>query len=121
MKKEEVFFRRRQVWHYYTQGYNQLQIADKLNVSAKTVQRDFQMLRKEAIEWFNTLRYGQIQLHHKSNFDSNQKVIFELWQLYEGEKDEDKKLKILNMISHKTEISSKMLSNEIYPTNCERW
>jgi len=119
MKSQEVFLRRKQVWHYYTQGYNQIQIAEKLKTSVKTVQRDFKNLRKESVDWFNMLRHGEIQFHHKSNYDSIQNITNELWKIYEKTEDEEKKLKILNMISRKTEISSKILSKEIYPTNCE--
>lgn len=120
MKKEEIFFRRRQIWNYYTQGYNQIQIAEKLKTSVKTIRRDFQSLKTESIEWFNQLRYGQIQMQHKSNYDSMSNVANELWKIYEKTEDDEKKLKILELISKKTEASSKILSKDIYPTHCER-
>jgi len=68
----------------------------------------------------NVLRISNTIVHHKSNYDSMLNVSNELWKIYEKTEDDEKKLKILDLISKKTEISSKILSNEIYPTHCER-
>jgi len=67
-KESEIFIRQQKVWDLFIQGFTQQQIADKLNVSAKTISRDFQQLKKESMEWMNALPEGEIQLNHKKKF-----------------------------------------------------
>ena len=108
-KETEICLRKQQVWSLLTQGITQQQIADKLNVSLKTISRDFQELKKESIEWMNTLPDGEIQLHYKKNLESVEKVIQEFWHIYENTEDENKKLKLLNFIAEKSKLHSQMM------------
>jgi len=105
-EKEE---RKRQVWNLVLQGYTQQQIAEKFNVSLKTISRDFHELKKESAEWMETLPKGQIQMYHKSNFEVFEKVNMELWKLYEQTEDEKLKLKILNTIAEKRKLQVYLL------------
>ena len=109
-KESEIFIRQQKVWNLFIQGFTQQQIADKLNVSAKTISRDFQQLKKESMEWMNALPEGEIQLHHKKNFEMIEKVIQELWKIYDDMEDDDKKLKVLNLIAEKSKMHIEMLN-----------
>ena len=112
MKKSEIFNRRQQVWDLFTQGYDQIQIAEKLGVSYKTISRDFQELKKDARDWLENLPEGEIQVHKKKNFDSIHKVVNELWKIFENTKDEDKKIKILNLITTNSKSASEMMNKD---------
>ena len=112
MKKSEIVSRRQEVWDLFTQGYNQLQIAKKLNVSYKTVARDLQELKKDARSWLKNLDEGEIQIYQKKNFDAITKVSNELWKIFDNTKNEDKKIKILNLITSNSKSSSELMDDK---------
>ena len=111
-KESEIFIRQQKVWNLFIQGFTQQQIADKLNVSTKTISRDFQQLKKESIEWMNALPEGEIQLHHKKNFEMIDRVIQELWKIFERTKDEKEKIRILNIIAQKSKLHTDMMDTK---------
>lgn len=111
-KQAEVFFRKQKIWNLITQGFTQEQIANKLKVSLKTISRDFQELKKESIEWMNALPEGEIQLHHKKNFEMIDRVIQELWKIFERTKDEKEKIRILNIIAQKSKLHTDMMDTK---------
>jgi len=92
------------------EGYTQQQIAEKFDVSLKTISRDFQELKKESAEWMETLPKGQLQMYHKSNFEIIEQVTRELWKLFEETEDEKLKLKILNTIAEKRRLMQDMMN-----------
>jgi len=101
--------RKQKVWSLYKQGFAQQQIADKLDVNIKTISRDFQELKQESKEWMETLPDGEIQLLHKKNFDMIDKVLQELWNIFETTKDDNKKIRILNIIAQKCKMHVDMM------------
>lgn len=107
--KEE---RKRKVWELVLQGYTQQQIAEKFDLSLKTISRDVQELKKESAEWMESLPKGQIQMYHKSNFEIIDKVTKELWNLYEKTDDDKLKLKILNTIAEKRKLHANLLDSK---------
>jgi len=109
-KELEIESRQNKVWSLYLQGYSQQRIAEKLDLSLKTISRDFQELKTKSIEWMDSLPEGEIQLHHKKNLETIQKVIQELWNLYENTKDEAKKQSLLNQIADKSKLHSEMIT-----------
>ena len=111
-KEMEIILRRQKVWSLHKQGFNQAEIAEKLNVSVKTISRDFQDLKSEAVEWMNALPEGEVQLHHKKSIEVVEQVIQELWKNYNNTKNEGMKLRILALIADKTKIHSEMMSGE---------
>jgi len=96
--------RRNRVWNLLTQGFTQQQIADKLQVSPKTIYRDFQEIKKESIEWMETLPKGEIQLYYKTTFELIDTSINEMWKLFEKTEDEKLKLNILRTIIEKCKL-----------------
>ena len=111
-KELEIILRRQKVWSLHKQGFNQIEIAEKLGVSSKTVSRDFQDLKSEAIEWMNALPEGEVQLHHKKSIEGVEQVIQELWKNYQNTKNEGMKLRILALIADKTKMHSEMMSGK---------
>ncbi len=103
-KESEIYIRKQKVWDFLTQGFTQQQIADKLQVSLKTIYRDFQEIKKESIEWMETLPKGEIQLYYKTTFELIDTSINEMWKLFEKTEDEKLKLNILRTIIEKCKL-----------------
>jgi len=111
-KKElEMYYRKRRIWTLYRLGHTQLQIAKKLNLSIKTVSRDFIELKQESIEWMEKFTEGDIQLVHKKNMELIEIVFNELFKIYQKTKDNEFRLKILNQIVSTTKTQTEMLDN----------
>lgn len=111
-KDLEIYLRREKVWDLYRQGFKQEQIARKLNVSPKTISRDFTALKNESIEWMETLPDGEIQLLYRTNYESIDQVIQELHKIFENTDDVYLKVKILNEIAAKKKMQSDMLDSK---------
>src|SRR3972149_9174573 len=111
-KELQIILRRQKVWTMHKQGFNQIEIAEKLGVSSKTISRDFQDLKSEAIEWMNALPEGEVQLHQKKNIEGVEQVIQELWKNYKNTKNEGMKLRILALIADKTKMHSEMMNGK---------
>ena len=108
-KDLEIFLRRQKVWNLYIQGFTHEQIAKKLDVNEKTVSRDLNVLKKQAIEWMETLPDGEIQLYLKKNYEHFENVIQQLLEIFENTNDDNLKVKILNDIAQKRKMQIDML------------
>ena len=58
----------------------------------------------------DSLPEGEIQLYHRKDLETVQKVIQELWNLYENTKDEAKKQSLLNQIAEKSKLHYEMIA-----------
>lgn len=108
MKKSQIIARQEKTWELKLQGFSNEQIAKKLGVSTKTVERDLCDLKKKSVEWMERLPKGEIQMFHRTNFEIAGKITNELWNLYEENKDEKQKLAILTKIAHTRKTLSDM-------------
>ena len=108
-KELEIYLRKQKVWDLTLQGFTHEQIAEKLDVSTKTISRDAKEIKKDAIRWMDTLPRGQIQIYHRSNFETIERVIKELWQLFESTDDDKLKVKILKTISENRMIHANLM------------
>lgn len=97
-KELEIHTRQQKLMDLLLQGFTQEQIAEKLEVSLKTIQRDITELRKGAVDWMENLPRGEYQIRFRKIFQQHDKVINELWDLYDNTDDEKLKLKILETI-----------------------
>ena len=97
-KELEIYARQQKVKDLLLQGFTQEQIAEKLDVSEKTIQRDVAEIRKADVEWMENLPKGEYQIRFRKIFQQHDKVINELWDLYDNTDDEKLKLKILETI-----------------------
>ena len=108
-KEIEIHLRKQKVYDLILQGLTQEQIAAKLETSTKTISRDVKEIKKDSIIWMDTLPRGQIQMYHRSNFETIERVIKELWELYETSEDTKLKIKILKAISDNRKISATLI------------
>jgi len=99
MKQQQIVARQEKTWDLKLQGFSNEQIAQKLDVSTKTVVRDLCDLKKKSAEWMERLPKGEIQLFHRTNFEIAAKITNELWKLYEESKDEKQKLAVLTKLA----------------------
>ena len=113
MKEDEILKRKHRIWELCVLGFTQQQMAKKLNVSIKTISRDYAELKTDSLEWMEALPKGEIQLHYKKNFEMVQKVIQQLWEIYQKTKDEDKKIKILDEITKKSSLHTDIIGSKI--------
>lgn len=97
-KELEIYTRQQKVKDLLLQGFTQEQIAEKLGVSPKTIQRDVAEIRKADVEWMENLPKGEYQIRFRKSFQQHDKVVNELWDLYDNTDDEKLKLKILETI-----------------------
>ncbi len=111
-KEQEIQIRQQKVWGLFLQGFSQQKIAKELNVSLKTISRDFQDLKTESMKWMDSLPDGEIQLHHKKNFEMIDRVIQELWKIFERTKAEKEKVRILNIIAQKSKLHTDMMDTK---------
>lgn len=98
-KKHEIFLRKQAIWDLMIQGFNQKQIAQEFGVSEKTISRDIHELKKDSIRWMDTLPKGQLQIYHRENVETMEKISRELWNLFDKTEDDSTKLKILVKIA----------------------
>ncbi len=93
--------RRKEIWNLFLQGFTQEQIAEKFKVSIKTISRDFKELKKESVQWMEALPKGEIQTYYRSIFETLERIIQELWKMYDDTEDNKLKITILNSIAQK--------------------
>jgi len=107
----EIHLRKQKVWDLTLQGFTQEEIAEKLDVSTKTISRDAKEIKKDSIRWMDTLPRGQIQMYHRSNFETIERVIKELWKLFETTNDDKLKVKILKTIADNRKTHASLLES----------
>lgn len=107
-KKLEINDRRKNVWTMHKMGISHEKIAERLGVSVKTISRDYQELKSEAIEWMASLPEGEIQLYHKKGIENIEMILKELWRIFNTTKDESVRVRILTLIADKTKMLSEM-------------
>jgi len=98
---QKVENRRIEVWDLLMQGFTQQQIADKLDVSLKTISRDIKEIKKESVQWMESLPKGEIQMQYRSINETLGRIIQELWKMYDNNEDNKLKITILNSIAQK--------------------
>jgi len=108
-KESQMYVRKQKVWVLMKQGFPQEKIAKKLDVSTKTISRDVEEIKKDAVEWMDTLHKGQLQVYYRSDFETVENVNAELWEIFHGTKDQRLQSMILKGIIRNTVIRNKML------------
>ena len=88
-KVAEIHERKQRILRLRSQGYTEQQIAEKFEVSPKTISRAIKEIKDESLQWMNNLPGGEIQLFHKNIFETYGKIKAELWEMYENWKDEN--------------------------------
>ena len=107
--------RQKQVYTLDLQGYQNKEIAEKLNCSLSTVEKDLQDIKKNASEWFREASKSGLA---KSLVDAVLQIDFvqkELWKLYQEETQKQIKIKLLESI-----VSSSLRKKELFWTSGQK-
>jgi DNA-binding CsgD family transcriptional regulator len=100
-KKEQIQQRRQAVLELSAQGLTQKEIADKLQVfhiSQKTVSRDLDWLRKDAIDFVKKNR-EHIAFEYKQTLSNFYQLRKEAWKQFHDTKNEEVKIGLFKVIS----------------------
>jgi len=101
--------RQKLVYTMNLQGYPNQEIAEKLNVSLSTIEKDLHEIRSQAKEWFIKVSSSGIA---KSLIDAVLQIDFvqkELWKLYREETKQPIKIKLLGSI-----VNSSIKKKELF-------
>ncbi len=102
-KKEQLLARRAEIWRLHSQGLTQQEISDSLekyHISQKTVSRDLQWCREDALNFIkdNRKQHEQLALTHMkviANFEELRKLA---WKHYHSTQNEDIKTHLYSVI-----------------------
>lgn len=101
--------RQKQVYVMDLQGYQNQEIADKLNISLSTVEKDLHEIREQSKEWFKQVSDSGLL---KSLVDGVFQIDYaqkELWKLFREETKSNEKIKLLDSI-----INASLKKKEIF-------
>jgi len=101
--------RQKLVYTYRLQGHKNEEIADKLNVSLSTIEKDIHEIKEKSLDWFKLLiKNGMAQSLVDAVFQIDE-VQKELWAKYRQSENTDHQLKILNSI-----VNSSIKKKELF-------
>ena len=99
--KEKIRARQHQVHILHLQDLTNQEIADKLDVSVSTVEKDLHEIRENIKSWFVEYRQSGKYLAFKESCEQLAQIQKELWQHYHQEKDPKTKVRILESLADK--------------------
>jgi hypothetical protein len=94
-KSEEIEWRRSKILELKSQGLDQGQMAQVLQVSPTTITFDLQYLRKEARETVREYTTEQLPLQLRTSIVATQNAIKEYWDISQNAKDNKEKMQAL--------------------------
>jgi hypothetical protein len=94
-KSEEIQWRRAKILELKSQGLDQREMAQVLQVSTTTITFDLQYLRKEARETVREYTTEQLPLQLRTSIVATQNVIKEYWDISQNAKDNKEKMQAL--------------------------
>jgi len=110
--KEKIEERRQKTYVLDLKGYQNEEIAEKLEVSLSTVEKDLQFVRYNLQERLMQLDMGGYSQAHLDAREHKTMVIHELWQLSEKEENPKVKLNILMSISQIASDLKELMQNK---------
>ena len=108
-EKEKIRSRQHEVNILHLQGLNNNEVADKLQVSESTVEKDLHYIRQEAQSWIEEFRTAGINYSYRCSYEQLEQIQRELWKKYQEEKDPKLQLRILNSLADKIVKSSNII------------
>jgi IS30 family transposase len=94
-KSEEIQWRRAKILELKSQGLDQREISQVLQVSPTTITFDLQYLRKEAIETIREYTTEQLPLQLKTSIVAVQNAIKQYWDISQKAQDNKEKIQAL--------------------------
>jgi hypothetical protein len=107
-KKDLLEWRRAQVISNYASGKTIPEIHRLLQVSERTVQRDLKFLKQQARETLSQQIEEILPFEHQKRIANIEKVIRELWQLYEGAEEAREQRALLDSIVQATLVRASL-------------
>jgi transposase len=107
-KKDLLEWRRAQVITNYAAGKTIPEIRRLLQVSERTVQRDLRFLRQQARETLSQQIEEVLPFEHQKRIANVEKVIRELWQLYERAEEARERRAVLDSLVQATLVRASL-------------
>lgn len=104
--KTEILVRRASVKEMLLKGYSQREIAEKLNIPLRTLERDMSGLKGEVNAKLNISLENELKTYN----DTQNLILREAWRLFEKSKEERIKIKALSLINRTIEERMKLFS-----------
>lgn len=95
---ERIEERQNQVYLLRLRGHSNKEIAEKLQVSLSTVEKDMHEIKENTVRAYKRFREAGVYESFQDACGQIELVLQELWKLYNQEKDTAGKLKILSSI-----------------------
>jgi len=112
--KDKIEKRRRNVYILDLQGYGNQEIADMLNVSISTIEKDLHFMKYYCLKWSGELiRMGR-GIPFGDAFNQLDLVQKELWNMYRAEKSTSTKKRILDSIAANSVKKGNLFSGRPY-------
>lgn len=109
-KQQQIEWRRSEVLSLASAGYSQRQIANKLQINIRAVNRDIQFLKRQAKENLEKHIYETIPYEYQKGMDSLNQLLRMGWDIANTTTDEKIKLQagalIDNCTMHKSDLST---------------
>jgi len=96
--KDKIDERRYQVYLMDLQGFNNNEIADKLDASLSTIEKDLHHMRYFCIKWYKEVLDGGRSKSFLDSYNQIDIVQDELWKMFRKETDVNAKKRILDSI-----------------------
>jgi len=96
--KDKIDERRYQVYLMNLQGFSNNEIADKLDASLSTIEKDLHYMRYFCIKWYKEVLDGERSKSFLDSYNQIDIVQAELWKMFRKETDVNAKKRILDSI-----------------------
>ena len=104
--KEKIKSRQHEVHLLQLQGLSNKEIADKLEVSLSTVEKDLHEIRQQIKSWIEDFRSEEVYCSFRNSYEQLEQIQKELWKKYQEEKDPKLQVRILDSLADKIIKSS---------------
>jgi hypothetical protein len=95
IKPQQIEWRRSKIIELSSQGYNQVEMAQKLQVDPSVICRDLQYLRSAALQNISEYTINELPLQYKLAVSATKTAIKEYWHIVETAKDNQEKMQAL--------------------------
>ena len=96
--KDKIDERRNKVYRLKLQGYSPQEIADELEISLSTVEKDIHHMKYFCLKWSKDIITESARKPFVDSYTQIEIVQKELWKIYRAEKDNKVKKRILDAI-----------------------
>ena len=99
--KEKIRSRQHDIHLLHLRGFRNKEIADNLEVSLSTVEKDLHDIRQETKSWIEDFRSEEVYCSFRNSYEQLEQIQKELWKKYREGKDPKMQIKILDSLADK--------------------